>query len=86
MANSLKAKIKKLKHDGHIDSAICEDLLLKLDGHDRELKAKVISDFAKAIRNHFKSKEEEFCFYDNEWILEDIKDIEYQLKAGGNHE
>ena len=49
MANSLRAKIKKLKHDGHIDSAICEDLLLKLDGHDRELRAKAIEEFAKSF-------------------------------------
>lgn len=86
MANSLKAKLSKLRHDGHIDNAEYQELINKLDGHDRELRVKVISDFAKAIRNHFKSKEEEFCFYDNEWILEDIKDIEYQLKVGGKHE
>ena len=46
MANSLRAKIKKLKHDGHIDSALCEDLLLKLEGHDREVKVSAICDFA----------------------------------------
>ena len=37
MANSLRAKIKKLHHDGKISAEECVELLEKLEGHDKEL-------------------------------------------------
>lgn len=37
MANSLRAKIKKLHHDGKISAEECVELLEKLDGHDGKL-------------------------------------------------
>ena len=37
MANSLRAKIKKLHHDGKISAEECVELLEKLDGHDKEV-------------------------------------------------
>ena len=46
MANSLRAKLSKLKHDGHIDNAEYQKLIKKLDGHDRELRNKAIEEFA----------------------------------------
>lgn len=45
MANSLRSKIKKLYHDNNISEKMCNELLEKLEGHDRELKAKVIDEF-----------------------------------------
>ena len=50
MANSLRSKIKKLCHDNNISEKMCNELLEKLEGHDRELRAKVIDEFAEAIR------------------------------------
>ena len=50
MANSLRSKIKKLYHDNNISEKMCNELLEKLEGHDRELRAKVIDEFAEAIR------------------------------------
>ena len=50
MANSLRSKIKKLYHDNNISEKMCNELLEKLEGHDRELRAKDIDEFAEAIR------------------------------------
>lgn len=41
MANSLRAKISKLRHDGKISDSEYQELIKKLDGHD----AKVREDF-----------------------------------------
>lgn len=55
MANSLRSKIKKLRHSNNISEHMCNELLEKLEGHDRELRAKVIDEFAEAIRAiHYK--------------------------------
>jgi hypothetical protein len=51
MANSLRAKLSKLKHDGHIDNAEYQELIKKLDGHDRELRNKAIEEFAEVIKS-----------------------------------
>lgn len=84
MANSLRAKIKKLKHDGHIDSSICEDLLLKLDGHDRELRAKAIDEFAEEIRDwQIDIQDNEYDAYKFDFVFERIFEIAEQLKEGG---
>ena len=50
MANSLRSKLSKLRHDGNISDNMYHELLNKLNGHDRELRAKTIDEFAEAIR------------------------------------
>ena len=40
MANSLRAKLSKLRHDGHITDAEYQAFNKKMDGHDREIYAK----------------------------------------------
>ena len=37
MANSLRAKLSKLRHDGNITDAEYQELIKKLDGHDMEI-------------------------------------------------
>lgn len=37
MANSLRAKLSKLRHDGHITEAEYQAFIKKMDGHDREV-------------------------------------------------
>lgn len=37
MPNSLKSKLKKLKHEGKISQKEYDDIIKKLQGHDREL-------------------------------------------------
>lgn len=39
MANSLRAKLSKLRHDGNITDAEYQELIKKLDGHDMEIYA-----------------------------------------------
>lgn len=52
MANSLRSKIKKLCHDNNISEKMCNELLEKLEGHDRELRAKVIDEFFEELQKY----------------------------------
>ena len=49
MANSLREKLSKLRHDGHITDIEYQKFIKKLDGHDKELRNKAIDDFANFI-------------------------------------
>ena len=49
MANSLRAKLSKLRHDRHITDNEYQTFLKKLDGHDIEIYNKAIDDFAEKI-------------------------------------
>ncbi len=49
MANSLRAKLSKLRHDGHITDAEYQAFIKKMDGHDREIRNKVIDELQEAI-------------------------------------
>lgn len=49
MANSLCAKIKKLRHDGLISEAEYEEFIKKMYGHDRELKNQTIDEFSNLL-------------------------------------
>ena len=52
MANSLKSKLAKLRHDRNISEKMYNELLDKLDGHDRELRNKAIDEFADKIMEY----------------------------------
>lgn len=39
MANSLRAKLSKLRHDGHITEEEYQAFIKKLDGHDKQIRA-----------------------------------------------
>lgn len=43
MANSLRAKLSKLRHDGHITDAEYQAFIKKLDGHDAEIRNKAFN-------------------------------------------
>ena len=49
MANSLRSKIKKLCHDNNISEKMCNELLEKLEGHDRELRAKTLKEMGNVL-------------------------------------
>lgn len=50
MANSLRAKIKKLRHDRKITEEEYVDIISKLVGHDMLIRLKAIDEFAKAYK------------------------------------
>lgn len=94
MANSLRSKIKKLYHDNNISEKMCNELLEKLEGHDRELRANVIDEFAEAIRGicykypigtDADTNEPLYGHEDGTWhnLLDDAIDI---VKRGGIYE
>ena len=49
MANSLRSKIKKLCHDNNISEKMCNELLEKLEGHDRELRVKTLKEMGNVL-------------------------------------
>lgn len=46
MANSLRTKLKKLKHDSTITEEQYQELIKKLNGHDKKIIANTIDEFA----------------------------------------
>lgn len=53
MANSLRAKLSKLRHDGNITDAEYQALIKKLDGHDAEIRAKAIDKLVEEAMKRF---------------------------------
>lgn len=53
MANSLRAKLSKLRHDGNITNAEYDELIKKLNGHDRENKNKIIDEITEIIERTY---------------------------------
>ena len=49
MPLSLKSHLKKFAHKGQITQEEYNALIKKLDGHDKELRERVISEFAEWI-------------------------------------
>lgn len=80
MANSLRSKIKKLRHSNNISEQMCNELLEKLEGHDRELQNKVIDEFVENMEewnNNIKSIRNEEAFF----TIEDIRKVAEQMKG-----
>ena len=81
MANSLRAKLSKLRHDGHITDAEYQAFIKKLDGHDREIRNKAIDEFAEKLYN--KSTDLRDIESDDYGILhyEDVYEVVEELKG-----
>lgn len=71
MANSLRAKLSKLRHDGNITDIEYQALIKKLDGHDAEIRAKAIDEFAERL------KSDEFQKYNLDMVFETSRDLSY---------
>ena len=81
MANSLRAKLSKLRHDGHITDAEYQAFIKKLDGHDREIRNKAIDEFAEKLYN--KSTDLRDIESDDYGILhyEDVYEVVEEMKG-----
>lgn len=51
MANSLKAKLSKLRYEGHITNAQYYEICSKLAGHDKVIEKNLISRIENAMYN-----------------------------------
>lgn len=65
MANSLRAKLSKLKHDGNITEAEYQTLVKKLDGHDKILREQMIMEFAEKLKKDFMDYDLYLIFHAN---------------------
>ena len=77
MPNSLRVKLKKLYYKGNIATKEYDELIHKLDGHDREIRNKTIDEFVKKLKEHD-------CTCNFDWEYYD--EIAEQLKAGGEND
>lgn len=50
MPNSLKCRIKKLAHEGKITEKESNELMMKLDGHDAEIRADAITECLRIVQ------------------------------------
>ena len=74
MPNSLRTKIKKLSHDSKITEEDMKKLIVKLDGHDKELYNKAIDDIKEKLMQN--------GFIYTQHALDVFNEIAEQLKAG----
>lgn len=80
MPNSLKSKLSSLRYKRLITDEEYKELIKKLNGHDNEIRIKVIDEFVKTLK-------EELNNYDfwkqfnksHDWIVEQIAE---QMKGG----
>ena len=49
MANSLRSKLSKLRHDRHISEEEYQAFIKKLDGHDKQIRAEAIDEYVKTF-------------------------------------
>ena len=57
MPLSLKSHLKKFVHKGQITQEEYDSLVKKLDGHDKEIRAKAIEEFAEKCKELVKQGE-----------------------------
>lgn len=80
MANSLRAKLSKLRHDGNITNAEYDELIKKLNGHDAEIRNKTIDEFVSRLEKH---EQENWIDHQEYGItFADIEHIAKQMKGG----
>lgn len=75
MANSLRAKLSKLRHDGNITDAKYQKLIAKLDGHDKEIRNNTIDEFAEKLKRKIMSEIDDCA----DW-LECVDEIAEEMK------
>lgn len=56
MPLSLKCKLSKLRHNGQITDDEYNELIKKLDGHDRQIKSDVINSIKQELSKIYPSK------------------------------
>lgn len=83
MANSFRAKLKKLHYKGNITTVEYNKLIHKLDGHDREIRNDAIDEFVQEVKTAV-TEMDDIGAYDNQTkrICEILEIEADRLKAG----
>ena len=84
MANSLIAKISKLRHDGNITDAEYQELINNLDGHDKQIRADAIDELVDAIFDRLPNDMD--AMIPNSVLTVEISYIAEGLKEGENND
>ena len=83
MANSLRAKLSKLRHDGNITDAEYQAFIKKMDGHDAKIREKAIDEFSERMKdkvsNHFTYRG---IIEDSAEYADYVDEIAEQMKEG----
>lgn len=75
MANSLRVKLKKLRHDGKISEQELQTLLNKLDGHDKQLKLDILNSVIEDFDKHLYSPNKKIIL---KWFISRIEYLKKQ--------
>lgn len=76
MPNSLKVKLSKLRYKGNITNDEYQELIKKLDGHDKQIRADAIDECINEIGRK--------CDEQDLYLPIHIRDILEQLKENNN--
>lgn len=72
MSNSLRVKLSKLRYKGNITNDEYQELIKKLDGHDRQVKAEAIEEFGNWLfENGYDSSSHNIKAWITEYNLRD---------------
>jgi len=80
MSNSLRAKLSKLRHDGHITDAEYQAFIKKMDGHDK-IRNKTIEEFAERLKAEFPMIEYQSGATTNLILNKKIDEITEEMKG-----
>jgi len=84
MANSLRVKLKKLSHDGKISQTELDELLNKLDGHDKQIRDEVVEKFMVKAMTKFYNFDVEHGYPTNADTNDILLDVANELKGEQN--
>lgn len=70
MPNSLKSKLSSLRYKRLLTDEEYKELIKKLDGHDREIRAKALNDFANWL---YEKYQKDLTDYIEWYIAEQLK-------------
>lgn len=81
MANSLRAKISKLRHDGNISDSEYQELIKKLDGHNKQIREEIKKELWE-LPNEYSEKLHKIAYEKGraDAISEYKKKIEFEYK------
>ena len=80
MPLSLKTMLKKFAHKGQITQEEYDALIKKLDGHDKEVRAKAIDRFLTEMLNEFDSRYADIEEHTGSYVVSRLHAVAEQLK------
>lgn len=78
MPNSLKCKLSSLRYKRLLTDEEYQELIKKLDGHDREVRNKAIDDFTERLKKDYVNFDMYYILQNNNYAFEKTSLKTYQ--------